>query len=286
MGEIWAGPQNSASHVGIGGRHPKPRGSMETLELYGLRLILPPISQGGMMRMIRRILMTAALAGALAGLVASLAERAEVIPLIRLAQPGEEATLVQIRAETPSPAGTYMATEPQSAADWEPTQGFARIVQSVLANMAAGVGFGLVLVLGFTFATRAGPPIDWQQGILWGLAGFAVFALAPGLDLSPAPPNIVQDELVLRRLWLIGTVASTALGLGLAVFAPKIAHKLAGLVLIAIPHLIGAPPRVGPSAVPPGLAFDFWLASLAGALVFWMVLGGLAATVFTHLKEP
>ncbi len=230
--------------------------------------------------MFRRILLTAAFAGSIAGLVVSLAQRAEVIPLIQLAETYEEAASQQAAASPHAgahvPAGVYGANEP-APAEWEPADGLERTLYTVVANMVSGVGFALVLVAGFAFA--GGHP-DWRRGLVWGLGGFAAFALAPALGLPPAPPGAAEADLVLRQLWWSGTVAGTVLGLSLAVFARRLPHKLAGLLLLALPHLVGAPASEGTSAVPPSLAFDFALASLATALVFWLVLGGLAAHFF------
>jgi cobalt transporter subunit CbtA len=228
--------------------------------------------------MFRSIVLTAALAGIIAGAVVSLAQRVEVIPLIQLAETYEDAAaLAQQHAQMHGPAGTYAADTTMPMAEWEPAPGLERTVYTVIANMVTSVGFALVLVAGFAIA---GGRLDWRRGLLWGLGGFTAFALAPSLGLPAAPPGSAEADLVLRQLWWTGTVACTLLGLALIVFAARLPHKLAGLIVIALPHVIGAPVAGGTAAVPPELARDFALASLATALVFWMVLGGLAGHLF------
>ncbi|MBI1774317.1 MAG: CbtA family protein [Proteobacteria bacterium] len=237
--------------------------------------------------MFRRILLTALIAGTIAGLVVSLAQRARVIPLIQLAETYEEAA----GAQAPSgqmigghgPAGVIDSHGAAAASEgdvWEPADGVERIAYTVLANTISGIGFALLLVAAFALAGRR---LDWRRGLLWGLGGFAAFALAPGLGLPPAPPGAAESDLVLRQLWWLGTVAGTVLGLAVAVFAPRWPHKLAGLLLLAVPHVVGAPTAQGTALIPPGLALEFAIASLATALVFWLVLGGLAAHFFVRL---
>jgi predicted cobalt transporter CbtA len=52
------------------------------------------------------------------------------------------------------------------------------------------------------------------------------------------------------------------------------ALKALGAVLIAVPHIIGAPhPEVSDSAVPAVLAANFAANSLAMMALFWIVLG-------------
>ena len=63
------------------------------------------------------------------------------------------------------------------------------------------------------------------------------------------------------------------------IFRSGAAWAVGGIVLIALPHLIGAPvpDRLG-GAVPPELAAHFVSASLVAAAVFWCITGWLAGT--------
>ena len=74
-----------------------------------------------------------------------------------------------------------------------------------LANLVTAIGFGLLLVAASEFA---GGIAGWRQGLLWGLAGFAAFTLAPGLGLPPELPAMPAAELVPRQAWWIATVAA------------------------------------------------------------------------------
>jgi predicted cobalt transporter CbtA len=57
-----------------------------------------------------------------------------------------------------------------------------------------------------------------------------------------------------------------------------------GFLLIALPHLIGAPqPEVGVSPVPEALARNFAVASVLVAAFFWVLLGGVQGYIFERL---
>ena len=60
------------------------------------------------------------------------------------------------------------------------------------ANLVTAIGFGLLLVAASEFA---GGITGWRQGLVWGLAGFAIFTLAPGLGLPPELPAMPAAEL-------------------------------------------------------------------------------------------
>ncbi|HBP3631148.1 TPA: cobalt transporter, partial [Pseudomonas aeruginosa] len=144
-------------------------------------------------------------------------------------------------------------------------------------NLVVAVGFALMLAGLFTL--RA-PGQTWQ-GLLWGLAGYAVFCLAPSLGLPPELPGTAAADLVQRQYWWIATAAATAVGLALLVFGGNWPLKLVGAVLLALPHLFGAPqPEVHASLAPEALAQRFVVASLVSNALFWAALGLAAAWLF------
>ncbi len=149
---------------------------------------------------------------------------------------------------------------------------FVRIVETILFNILTGAGYGLVLS---AVLTLRGQVAGWREGLLWGAAGFAAFALAPALGLPPELPGMQAAALESRQIWWLLTVAATALGLAQLVFSAQPALKLAGAALIVVPHFVGAPlAPPPPGVVPPELAARFAVFSLAGSALFWAVLGG------------
>ena len=126
------------------------------------------------------------LSGALAGFVLFVAQHLAVVPLIETAETYESAA----RQAMPG-----MAHEDEG---WQPADGLERTSFTALSTMLAGIGFAAVL---FGAASLSGRALDLRRGVLWGLAGFACFALAPALGLPPKPPGAGQ--------FLPGTSASS-----------------------------------------------------------------------------
>src|SRR6476646_81924 len=77
--------------------------------------------------------------------------------------------------------------------------GLDRALYTTLFDCLGAFGFALVLAAVFAWRGR----ITWQQGLLWGLAGYASFALAPALGLPPELPGVEAGPIVLRQLWWI-----------------------------------------------------------------------------------
>ncbi len=62
---------------------------------------------------------------------------------------------------------------------------------------------------------------------------------------------------------------------------------MAGVPVILLPHLIGAPQPgsdVAPGPVPPELAAHYVVWALATALLFWIVLGASAGAIYRRLS--
>ena len=220
--------------------------------------------------MFRRIVFVAALAGLIAGLITSGAQALRVVPLIHHAELYEKAAETAIAS----------AQHHRDAAGWVPAEGLERVGLTVVANVLAGIGFGFLLAAAFTLSGAA----DWRRGLLWGVAGFATFTLAPSLGLPPEVPGAHAALLLDRQIWWIGTVAATGIGLALIVFSRRRLLALAGVGLIVMPHVIGAPQTAGQGSAPAGLAQDFIIAALLTSLLFWLVLGAAAGFLFKRLS--
>jgi cobalt transporter subunit CbtA len=219
--------------------------------------------------MLRPILLTALIAGALASVVLSSAVLLKLEPLIRIAEVFEVPGAVSHEAHAGGSAANI----------WSP-EGTTRIILTLLASTIASIGFALVLTT--AVAIRGGSAV--RYGWLWGLAGFAVFTLAPALGLPPQPPGVVEADLTARQTWWIGTAAVTAVGLALLAFGPRL-WKGGGVLLIGAPHLVGPPrPDGRTSLVPSDLATTFALYSLGTMLVFWCVLGTLICWFYTRFN--
>ena len=82
-------------------------------------------------------------------------------------------------------------------------------------------------------------------------------------------------DLLTRQIWWVATIAATAVAIGLFSLREEAWAKIAAVILIALPHLIGAPePASEASGVPPALSAAFAANSLAAAAIFWCAIGG------------
>ncbi|MGP6226104.1 CbtA family protein [Pseudomonas aeruginosa] len=224
--------------------------------------------------MIKHIAQTAGFAGLLAALLLTLLQILWVTPLILEAETYEQSKPV---AAQPHEHASGVAAHVHDEEAWEPEDGWQRTLSTTGGNLVVAVGFALMLAGLFTL--RA-PGQTWQ-GLLWGLAGYAVFCLAPSLGLPPELPGTAAADLVQRQYWWIATAAATAVGLALLAFGGNWPLKLVGAALLALPHLFGAPqPEVHASLAPEALAQRFVIASLVSNALFWTALGLAAAWLF------
>ena len=138
--------------------------------------------------------------------------------------------------------------------------------------------YGLILAAGFALAGLFGQKIDLRDGVLWGLAGFMTFQLAPALGLAPELPGTVAAELSMRQAWWVGTILATGAGLALLAYGRGITAIAVACVLLAAPHVLGAPVPDGYHGVAPSeLGAEFAARVLGVGLLAWVALGWLCA---------
>jgi cobalt transporter subunit CbtA len=153
-----------------------------------------------------------------------------------------------------------------------------RHVLTMVMNIVAYTGFALLMVAGFALAERQGRPVTSRRGLIWGLAGFLAVQLAPAFGLPPELPGTIAADVVARQIWWLATVIASVSGLALIAFGDGPAKIAAGIVLLLIPHLVGAPHLDGYWGIaPPELSAHFVTASLGVAAASWTVLGVVAA---------
>ncbi|MBT6093600.1 MAG: hypothetical protein HOH04_01880 [Rhodospirillaceae bacterium] len=215
----------------------------------------------------QRIVMTALLAGALAGLAVFVLHMWQTTPLILHAEVFESGEAAAPNAAT---------QEHQQAVD------FTRHAYSLLADVITAIGFSFLLVGAMAISGRH---IDWQNGIVWGLCGFAALFIAPALGSPPELPGMVAAELGERQAWWLGTAMFASVALALIFFAPGALSKALAALLLIAPHAYGAPhPVMEAGNVPAELAAQFAVTSLVVNGLFWMVLGGLAGYFYDRFE--
>jgi cobalt transporter subunit CbtA len=218
------------------------------------------------MAALQRLLSAALCAGLLSGAFVAVAHQITTVPLIRRAELYENAA-------RPLPAQVPAAHAEVAA--WQPENGVARAAYTTAADLLAAIGFALLLAA--CLGLRGGDG-GWREGLLWGLGGFAVFALAPGLGLPPEIPGAAAAPLGERQLWWLATAAATAAGLPLLVLTKRAPLAALGAALVVLPHLYGAPQAAGGTAgsasvATPALAHRFAAIVLSVNFLFWLALG-------------
>jgi cobalt transporter subunit CbtA len=227
---------------------------------------------------LRMFLTVALLAGIGAGLVVWGVHMLGTTPLILQAEVYENAADATAPAAEPAATEATAVEHHHDAEAWEPADGWQRNLFTLGADIVTGVGFAFLLTAAIVFF---GKGADWRRGILWGLAGFACFTLAPSFGLPPELPGTEAAPLLDRQLWWIGTVIATAGGLFAAARLRNVYGYAIAVVLIALPHVVGAPqPEAAGGLAPEELEHKFVLIAIATSLVFWLALGVLTGAFF------
>lgn len=231
------------------------------------------------MDLFRRIVFVSLLAGLLAGLLVTLVHQVGTVPIILKAETYEQAA-DDHAAEAVQAGGAHHHHDTEA---WAPRDGLERTGYTALADVLTGIGFALLLVC---FYALTGREVGWRQGLLWGLAGYATFTLAPGLGLPPETPGTEAAPLLDRQVWWLGTVLATGGGLALLAFTRGTLLRIAAVALLALPHLHGAPqPTDFHSLTPEGLAHRFVAVAFASSLIFWAILGALTGFFYKKIQR-
>lgn len=209
----------------------------------------------------KNLFTVAALTSLVAGVVLTLFQQVQVIPAI-------------LEAEGYEPIEhSQLAHKHDDQTEWAPTEGLERNLFTAAANVVTALGFSLLLGAA---AAWCGSKLNWRSGLLWGLAGYVVFFVAPSLGLHPELPGTEAANLQLRQVWWVATVMCTAAGLAFLFFKQRTILRALGVALIFTPHIIGAPqPDVHSALAPDDLIQAFIMATVVSNAVFWLLLGGL-----------
>jgi cobalt transporter subunit CbtA len=238
-----------------------------------------------------RIIYSAILIGIVTGVVLSCLQVINLNPIIVAAESFEVDA-----GGAGSAAGDHSGDSHEHSHDeWAPADGLERTAYTFLANVLASTGFAAILLAMMAqFWLARERNISWSQGLLWGLAGYLAVFVAPAFGLPPEIPGAVAAPVEHRQLWWALTVLSVSIGLGLLAFAAT-KFKALGLLLLALPYVIGAPHNQGPMfqhADPAALAAltelhqRFVVISGITNLVFWLLLGIACRLAFNRWFRP
>lgn len=269
----------------------------------------------------RRLVLCALLIGALAGLFLSAVQRWQVVPLITAAERYEvaAAAMPAVTAVAPplhgapghdharhhdgSPSAAHLHADGNAtaapadahgdhdhdAAEWSPAEGFERTAFTVLANVLTAFGFSLLVLammagVEYRYGSVRLSPV---HGLLWGLAGYLSFYVAPAMGLAPEIPGAQSAALAARQVWWLLAAGATAGGLALLAFG-RSPWRWVGLLLLAVPHLLGAPHAGLPfaehtpteAAALTAIAGQFFVATAIANALYWLALGSLSTWAF------
>ena len=247
--------------------------------------------------MIKTLILSAAAAGLAAGIFTAVVQHVTTIPIIIEAEkyeggavahdhgagaPAHDHAAPAVDAAAPA-QGVASVTAAAEADEWAPADGIQRTLYTSLATTVIGIGFGLALLAAMTLA---GVRIDARMGLAFGVAGFIAVALAPALGLPPEIPGSGAAELGARQTWWFFTVGATAIGIAGLLLAKSPWLQIGGVVLIALPHIVGAPhPQEFVSTAPAELAGHFVATSLAVTAIFWAVLGYASGAFYERFSR-
>lgn len=239
--------------------------------------------------MIGRVVLAALLAGIAAGLIMGAIQHVRLTPLILEAETYEKAAPSHDHAAaggTEQPAAETGAASTGHVLEdegWAPADGWQRTLSTTVASVMSGAAFAAILA-GISLLT--GLPITRDNGIIWGLCGFLAATLAPAAGLPPELPGMPAGDLLARQIWWVGTIAATGAAIYLLAVRRETWAIVAAIVLIGLPHIIGAP-MLPPeeSAVPPGLAAEFAANSIAANAIFWALIGSFTGVAINRFAK-
>lgn len=215
--------------------------------------------------MTSRFLISALFAGACAGLIAGLLQYVFVQPVLLHAELYEGGELA------------HFGADPVSAHPELPGFDPVRDGLSFVFTMLIYTGYALLMVAAMGLAEERGAPINARSGILWGVAGFVAFHLAPGFTLAPEVPGVAAADVGARQVWWFATVAAAAVAMWLLAFGQNWMMWGVAVILLLAPHFIGAPePDVFAGPVPTEIGALFAARALGVGLAAWVLLGMFA----------
>lgn len=227
--------------------------------------------------MIGRVILAALLAGIAAGLFYGAIQHVRLTPLILEAEKYENAGDGHSHDHAAATTTTTTESAPvaQSAPEeeaWAPADGAERTLYTFLASIVAAAGFAAMLA-GVSLLT--GIRITQRNGLLWGVAGFLAVHVATAASLPPELPGMPAGDLLARQAWWLGTIIATGAAIWLFTQRDEMWAKIAAVILVALPHIIGAPiPPTHESGVPAVLSAAFAANTLAAAALMWLTIGG------------
>jgi len=226
---------------------------------------------------LRNLILSALMVGILSGLGYGLFQQLQINPIIYAAE----------AFEVVEPAGDDGHSHDHSEA-WAPADGMPRIISTLVANISIAFALALIMISLMALHNQKSqkPKISTFNGIIWGIAAlYSLFAAPALLGLHPEVPGTNAANLENRQMWWLFCTLASASGIAIAYYGTKF-YKLAGVILIALPHVIGAPmpsehgfANTAPAAVQAlsELTGQFYLMTSIGMVILFVMMGALSS---------
>ncbi|QUJ76327.1 CbtA family protein [Sulfitobacter albidus] len=216
--------------------------------------------------MLGKLLASALFAGAATGLIVGLLQLLFVQPVLLHAELYESGELVHF-------GGAAISAHPDLPG-FDPV----RDLLSVVFTMLTYTGYAFILVALMLVAEERGAQIDARSGLIWGVAGFVAAHFAPAFSLAPEVPGVAAADVGARQIWWFATVGAAAVAMWLIAFGRNWALWGVAVILLAAPHLVGAPePDTFTGPVPTEIGALFAARALGVGLAAWVILGAFSA---------
>lgn len=230
----------------------------------------------------RNIVFSALVVGLVTGILYGVFQQAQISPIIYAAESYEVVQAGSGHSHDDGEAAGH------SRGPWAPADGGERIVFTFAANVLTAFAFAIFLISLMALHNHKSerPPVDALKGAGWGVAALLTWFVAPAVfGLHQEVPGTQAAALEARQAWWVFCVAATGAGIAVLYYAP-VKLKVLGLVLAALPHVVGAPHPEGglafanddPQAVAAltDLSHQFFWMTAAGMVIFCLLLGVLS----------
>jgi cobalt transporter subunit CbtA len=232
--------------------------------------------------MFRNLVFAALAVGIFSGLLLALVQQVSVTPTILAAE------VIENNKTKSAPHSHEHGSHHHDPKVWAPKDGGERIFYTVISNILAAIGFALLVLSAMVYSGK----VHLKDGVMWGLAGYFTFFVAPAMGLPPEIPGMEAADLQGRQGWWLVTTTFTAAGIALIAFG-QISLKIGGFALLLIPHVIGAPmPEVHgfgqtneqTAIILESLSENFIQASAIANGIFWLALGVSSSYLINRFK--
>ena len=252
----------------------------------------------------QRLIWAALVTAVVVGSVQTGVQRWQASPLILAAEVYEAQ-----KAEAPVPASPAAHVHSDAAAphehghahdvakQWEPQNGFERIVWTWVANSLHAFSMALLVfaVMGVWLYQRGAAVGSFTLAAWVAAAGFVSLHLWPSLGLHAKVPGMEAAPLQARQVWWVLAVGSAAGACAVAGFGRASWRWLVAAALLALPFLVGAPQLQGDALAGFGPEARAALEQLGGqfiwattwvALSFWVSMGLVGGLAFHRWLRP